>query len=213
MKDLGNKFMANFHWLIVAYTLYSCWVVFEEHTVRMDELNVSMEGLEAEVAASSKKVREIQEFIKKAEESKVRVEEVAKNIESAQKQLPADINDNQIITFFNEEIQTLNIKDPNITPGTEQTSTYFIAKEYAVKARGTFLQFLVFLESVGNATRIYNVKKLTLSNMDASQRGRFHLITADIIIEAFRYNPEFKLDRGVDTSPGTPAAPASTPEP
>ena len=212
MKDLGNKIMANLHWIIVAWTLYSCYVLFEKHTVRMDELNASFDGLEAEVAASSKKVREIQEFIKKAEESKVRVEEVAKNIESAQKQLPADINDNQIITFFNEEIQNLNIKDPNIVPGTEQTSTYFISKEYAVKARGTFLQFLVFLESVGNATRIYNVKKLTLSNMDPAQRGRFHLISGDITIEAFRYNPDFKLDRGIDTAPGAPAAPA-TPEP
>lgn len=211
MKDLGNKIMANIHWFIVAYTLYSCWVVFEAHTVRMTELNASIEGIETEVAASSKKVREIQEFIKKAEESKVRVEEVAKNIESAQKQLPADINDNQIITFFNEEIQNLNIKDPNIVPGTEQTSTYFIAKEYAVKARGTFLQFLVFLESVGNATRIYNVKKLTLSDIDPSQRGRFHLINGEITIEAFRYNPEFKLDRGVDTAPAEAAAP--TPQP
>ena len=200
MKDLVNKLIASLHYFIIAYGLYGVWLLYDAQTIRMEELNNQFPAVEAEIVTNQKKVKEIQEFVKKAEESKVRVEEVAKNIESAQKQLPAEINDNQILTFFNQEISSLNIKDPQIVPGRENTSTYFISKEYMVKAKGTFLQFLILLERIGNSTRIYNVKNLKLVNADTSQRGRFQLISAEGIVEAFRFNPDFKVDRGFEKS-------------
>ncbi len=201
MKDLSNKFIGNIHFLIILYGLYGAWVSYDEHTLRMDGLLGQFAGVEAEIVNNQKKVKEIQDFIKKAEESKVRVEEVAKNIESAQRQLPAEINDNQILTFFNQEISALNIKDPQIVPGAESESTYFISKQYVVKAKGTFLQFLIFFERIGNATRIYNVRSLKLVNADSSQKGRFQLISGESIIEAFRFNPNFKVERGFENAP------------
>ena len=200
MKDLANKIIGNIHFVILLYGLYGLWISFDEHSIRMEGLEGQFAPVEAEIVNNKKKVKEIQEFVKKAEESKIRVEEVAKNIESAQKQLPAEINDNQILTFFNQEISSLNIKDPQITPGTEATSTYFISKQYSNKAKGTFLQLLIFLERVGNSARIYNVKSLKLVNQDPSQRGRFQMINADAVIEAFRFNPEFRVDREFDAS-------------
>ena len=199
MKDLVNKLIANLQVFIVLWGLYGAWVMYDEHSLKMDDLNNQFPSIEADILANQKKVKEIQEFVKKTEESKVRVEEVAKNIESAQKQLPADINDNQILTVFNSEINALNIKDPQTIPGGETTGTYFISKEYKLKANGTFLQFMIFFERIGNATRIYNVKSLKLVNADSNNRGRFQLISCESIIEAFRYNPDFRVDRGFDS--------------
>lgn len=198
MKDLANNIISKLHFVILAWGLYGAWGLYDEHTLKMEDLNGQFPSVEAEIEQNKKKVKEIQDFVKKTEESKIRVEEVARNIESAQKQLPAEINDNQILTFFNQEINSLNIKDPNITPGQEATSTYFISKPYEVKAKGTFLQFLIFFERIGNATRIYNVKNLKLVNSDPAQRGRFQLISGEGTIEAFRFNPDFKVDRGFD---------------
>jgi Tfp pilus assembly protein PilO len=199
MKEIGNKLISNLHVFIVLWGLYGTWVLYDEHNLKMEELNTQFPSVEAEILSNQKKVKEIQEFVKKTEESKVRVEEVAKNIESAQKQLPADINDNQILTVFNTEINSLNIKDPQTTPGGETTSTYFISKEYKIKANGTFLQFMIFFERIGNATRIYNVKSLKLVSADSSHRGRFQLISCESSIEAFRYNPSFKVERGFES--------------
>lgn len=201
MKELVNKFISNVHFFIVAYGLYAAWIVYDEHMIRMEELKSQFPSVELEIANNNKKIKEVQEFVKKAEESKVRVEEVAKNIEMAQKQLPSEINDNVILQFFNQEMGTLNIKDPAIIPGKEVTSTYYISKDYTVKAKGTFLQFLIFFERIGTATRIYNVKSLKLINADINQRGRFNMITSDGVIEAFRFNPDFKVDRGFETPP------------
>lgn len=176
------------------------WVLYDEHSRQMEDLELQFPPIEAEIATNKKKVKEIQEFQKKTEESKVRVEEVAKNIEAAQRQLPAEINDNQILTFFNQEIQNLNIKDPNITPGGEVSSTYFISKDYSLKSKGTFLQMLIFFERIGNAARIYNVKNFRLTNTEATQRGRFQMISCESSIEAFRFNPDFKVDRGFENT-------------
>lgn len=196
MKDLVNKLITNAHILLFLYGIWGTYTMYEEHTMRLAEIVNSGAGLDEEIIATQKKVREIQEFSRKTEEYKVRVEEVAKNIESVQKQLPAETNDTSILSFFQSEINALNIKDANFTPGSEERSTYFISKDYTLKAKGTFLQFLIFFERIGNADRIYNVKSLRLTSNSENQKGRFQIIEGEGKIQAFRYNPEFKVDRG-----------------
>lgn len=196
MKELVEKLIVNAHFLILAYGLYGTYVMYDEHTIQLNTIVSSGSAIDAEIADAQKKVKEIQEFSKKSDEYKVRVEEVAKNIEAVQKQLPAETNDTQILTYLQAEINGLNIKDASFTPGKEDKSTYYISKEYAFSARGTYLQFLIFFERMGNADRIYNVKNLKLATRPDSSKGRFQIIDGSGVIEAFRFNPEFKVDRG-----------------
>lgn len=194
MKELVNKLIANFHFAIVLYGLWGAWGLYEQHTVQIEAVEARIPTIEAETESNKKKIKEILEFTKKTEESKIRVEQVAKNIEEAQRQLPSEISDSQIIFFINQEMASLNIKEPTIAPGSEVTGTYYITKDYNVKARGTFLQMLIFLEKVGNAARIFNIKNLKLVADDSGKKGRFQLVSGDISIEAFRMNPNFKVD-------------------
>ncbi len=198
MKELVNSFIGNVHIMILVYGIYGAYVQYDEHVVALEAITSQVSGIETEIANSQKKMKEIQEATKKTDEFKLRVEEVAKNIESVQKQLPADINDSQILSFFNKEMGLLNIKDPSINPGKEETNTYYISKEYLIKAKGTFLQFLIFLERVGGAARIYNIKELKLTAVDDVKKGKFQILTVEGVIEAFRFNPSFKVDRGFE---------------
>jgi Tfp pilus assembly protein PilO len=196
MKDLVSKLIAGLHWFILAYGLYGAWVAYDEHEVQLQDIISRGSDLDGQIVANEKRVKEIEEYVKKTDEYKTRVEQVAKNIESVQKQLPAETNDTQILSFFQKEINSLNIKDANFTPGKEEKSIYYISKEYSLKAKGTFLQFLIFLERIGTADRIYNIKDLKLSSPGESQRGRFQIISGEGTIQAFRFNPDFKVDRG-----------------
>jgi Tfp pilus assembly protein PilO len=205
VKDLANKLIVNLHWFVFAYAAYTGYGKYEEHQVQMTEMNTQVPTIEADIAETEKKVKEIQEFVTKTEEYKVRVEEVAKNIESVQKQLPAEINDNSILSFFTKEMEVLNIRDANIQPGSEVQSVYFITKDYSIKAKGTFLQFLIFFERIGNATRIYNVKSLKLVQSPETQKGRFQLVNIEAVVQAFRFNPDFKVDRGFEQIEGSTA--------
>lgn len=196
MKELVNKLIENLHILLLLYGLYGVWVVYDEHTLKMDELVARETSTQSEISTLEKKMKEIQDFTKKREEYKARVEEVAKNIETVQKQLPADINDSSILSYFQKEIAALNLKDTDFKPGMESTSTYFISKDYNLKAQGTFLQLLIFFERIANADRIYNIKSLKLINNNPKQRGRFQMISGEGTIQAFRFNPNFKVERG-----------------
>lgn len=207
MKELINSFISNIHVIILIYGLYGAYEKYDEYSVQKESIVSQFTGIDQEVANIQKKVREIQDATKKTDEFRARVEAVAKNIESVQKQLPAEINDGQILTFFSQEMNVLNIKDPNIVPGKEETSTYFISKEYALKAKGTFLQFLIFLERIGSADRIYNIKELKLVSSESSKKGRFQLLDAVGLVQAYRFNPSFKVVRGFSEGTAQAGAP------
>ncbi len=198
MKDQVNKLISNLHVFIILYALYTAWVLYDEHSIQVTSLEQEVPQIEQEIDSTQKKIKEIQEFLKKTDEYKARVESVAKNIEDVQKQLPQETNDSQILTFINQEISSLNIKDPSLTPGKEEPSTYFISKEYNFKMKGTFLQFLILLERIGNAERIYNIKSLKILASNEAKRGRFQVIDGEGILQAYRFNPDFKVDRGFD---------------
>lgn len=206
MKNLGEKIGQNLHFILLAWGIVSGYYMYEDHLLRIQGVEDQFPAINADIATAEIKIKEIKDFELKAEESKVRVKEVAKNIEAVQKQLPSDINDNQIITFLNQEMRTLNIKDPDIVPAVEVPGTFFISKAYNIKAKGTFLQFLVFFERIGSADRIYNVKKLKIVNGETNQRGRFQMINSETELDAYKFNPDFKIESGVE-SPLTKTTP------
>ncbi len=196
MKDLVNKLIANLHIFILLYGCWTAYGLWSEHDVRYTEIENEIPALTEEAVKLNSKVKEIDDFIKKAEEYKVRVEEVAKNIEAIQKQLPAETNDSQILSAFQSEMKVLNIKDTIMEPKGEEQSTYFISKDYLLKGNGTFLQFLIFLERIGSAARIYNVKSIKLSTSGTTRKGRFQIINGETTIQAYRFNPNFRVERG-----------------
>ena len=212
MKDLGNKLISNLHVFIILYALYGVYGLYEEHTVQLEALTQQLEPIDTETATLTRKLKEMDEFRKESEASKVRVEQVAKNIETVQRQLPAETNEGQILNFFNGEGKLLNVKDMFIAAGSESPSQLTIAKEFKLKAIGTYLQFAIFFERIGNADRIYNVKELKLISSKTAQKGRFPVITMESTVEAFRFNPSFKVDRGFDKIQAAPtAAPVAAP--
>jgi Tfp pilus assembly protein PilO len=198
MKDLVNKIISNVHFLLLLYGMHEVWIKYDEHSSQLEQLSSQFPQIEQEIISSHKKISEIKDFIQKTDEYKARVDGVAKNIEEVQKQLPAEINDTQILAYISDELKLLNIKDPNVTPGSEEPTTYFISKQYNLKATGTFLQFLILLERMSNATRIYNVKSLKLNAVIDGKKGRFQILNGEGVIQAFRYNPDFRVDRGFD---------------
>jgi Tfp pilus assembly protein PilO len=198
MKEMMNGFISNLHYIILLYGLYGVWTKYDEHSILLEEITTRSNSLDEEIRQSQKKVRDLKEFAKKKEEYKVRVNEVAKSIEAVQRQLPADTNDSQILDFLRGEMGSLKIQNSNITPGPESKSTYYISKEFSLKADGTFLQFLIFLERIGNADRIYNIKEIKFTAPAENSKGRFKIINVEGILEAFRFNPDFKVERGFE---------------
>jgi Tfp pilus assembly protein PilO len=196
MKEILNKIIASIHWIVVGLGLLNIYFLYEDHSLKIEE-DINQETLiESEIGEKKKSLEEIKDYVKKADEFKSRIEQVAKNIETTQRQLPQETNDDKIISFLKSEMGLLNIKEGSVISNQEQKSTYYISKDFSLKAEGTFLQFLVFFERLKEQDRIYSIKELKIVNSNDKQKGRFKMLSFQSVIQAFRYNPDFKVDRG-----------------
>ncbi len=196
MKEFLNKLIASIHWVVVGLGLWNIWFMYEDHSVQIEEVLSRETQIESEIGEKKKSLEEIKDYVRKADEFKARIEQVAKNIESTQRQLPQETNDDKIISFLKSEMGLLNIKEGSVISNQEQKSTYYISKDFSLKAEGTFLQFLVFFERLKEQDRIYSIKELKIINSNDKQKGRFKMLSFQGVIQAYRYNPDFKVDRG-----------------
>lgn len=196
MKEYLNKVIASVHWIVVGLGLWNIWFLYEDHSLQIEEVISRETQIESEIGEKKKSLEEIKDYVRKADEFKSRIEQVAKNIETTQRQLPQETNDDKIISFFKSEMGLLNIKEGSVVSNQEQKSTYYISKDFSLKAEGTFLQFLVFFERLKEQDRIYSIKELKIVNSNDKQKGRFKMLSFQSVIQAYRYNPDFKVDRG-----------------
>jgi Tfp pilus assembly protein PilO len=86
----------------------------------------------------------------------------------------------------------------SITPEVESDRGFYFARRYKIYAKATFLQFLIMFEKIAENKRILNVSDSSFKKSEQPQRSKFQVIEGEMTIEAYRYNPNFKEDRGID---------------
>ncbi len=84
------------------------------------------------------------------------------------------------------------------SPGKETNNGFYFNKEYSFAAKGTFLQSLIFFESLANAERILNVKTVKISHDEEQNRSRFQIVNLETTVESFRYNTSHVEKSGVE---------------
>ncbi len=198
MKSLVGKFLAQLHWIILVYAAWSIYTVWEEHQTNAANITAQMPELEQEIAKSRKRLADIENYRKNIEASRKNVEEVFKNIEKVQRQLPAEVSDIGVLDFLAREGRALNILRLEPTPLPEVPQGFYVAKPYELKGEGTFLQFLIFMERLAVAERLFNIPKFTLSTPEGPQKGRFKVINFTAVVETFKYNAGHKESSGLD---------------
>ena len=193
-----KKILNYIHFLLIGWALWSAWDQYEQHTLRLEELEGALPPIQANLAKSKRQLTSLKKYYKDVEAAKERIDTVAKQVEELQKQLPNEISDTQNLHFFSEMARTLNMRDVYLNPDREDIHGFYITKEYLLKASGTYLQFLVFLEKLEQEQKLYNIKTLQLTETGKNQKGRYQLINGEIRILAYRYNTGYKEDRGFD---------------
>jgi Tfp pilus assembly protein PilO len=199
VKTIGNSLLANLHYIIGLYAIYSIYLVWDQYEIRNTSLDSQIPEIQEEIAVFNKKLDAIDEYKANIENSKKRIEEVFKSIEFVQKQLPAEINDIEILDFLSKEAKSLNIPTIEPTPQLEVPNGFYIAKPYKLKGSGTYLQFLIFLERLSKADRLFNIQSISLKNDNQNQKGRFHVIEFEGLIDTFKYNSNHKESSGLES--------------
>ena len=193
-----DKILKNLHWFIIAYAGFELFTLYTDANERLINIEAQQEVSRAELVKNKKIKREISNYYKNIEEEKLKIERVASEIEKMQQLLPSEISDSENITLLRRMADDVNIKEMSIAPEAEMDRGFYLARRYRIKAKATFLQFLILFEKIAENKRILNVGESIFKKSEQPQRSKFQVIEGEVVIEAYRYNANFKEDRGID---------------
>lgn len=193
-----EKLLKNLHWLIIAYAAFELYTLYSEASEKLIDIESQQEVRRAELSKNKKIKREITNYYKNIEEEKIKIERVAREIEKMQQLLPSEISDSDNVNLLRKMAEDVNIKEISIAPEIELDRGFYLARRYRIKAKATFLQFLIMFEKIAENKRILNVGESSFKKSEQPQRSKFQVIDGELIIEAYRYNANFKEDRGID---------------
>lgn len=194
MKELLIK---NFHWLIIFYAANNIFMLYQEKNEQYQNVLTQTPVIQAKIQKEQRKLIQIEEFKKNLTETKKRVKEVVKQIEKVQKQLPTDVNDAQVQSLLGDIGSKLRVQNESSSPGQEDNNGFYFAKIYNYKARGTFIQSIIFFENLEKAERILNVKAFNIEAIEDEVRSRFQIVDFEITVESFRYNKNYRESDGI----------------
>jgi Tfp pilus assembly protein PilO len=197
MKSITERVLKNFHYIVLINTVVTLFQSYDEVNGKSKEYQGIIDSIEDKIDLQIKKNKRIKEFEKDLEASKMRIKEVSGQIELVQRQLPNTILDTEILDYFSKQANDLNLKDIYLSPLKEENKDFYFSKQYEFKSVGTFLQFMIFFEKISYNDRLLNIKSLLLSSKVGVHKGRFQLLQMNSVMEAFRYNPDYNKDLGL----------------
>lgn len=192
-----TSIVSKLHWIIILYTLYTVYGMYEEHQERLEMAKSRIPVVKGQIIKANKEKLQLKDYFRDIEKAKKRIEAVAAEVEKLQRKLPADILDAENLDLLSNEAKDLNIKNVSLSPQEEVDEGFYYSKKYNLKGTGTYLQFLILLERISMVERLLNISKISLKKSKDKQKGRFQLIDVDMIVESYRYNANFKEDRGI----------------
>lgn len=193
-----GKIVGKLHILIILYSAFQMFTYWDENQQRVESFEMQIPGLQGRITQSGRELQQLKTYNNDLEEARKRIELVAEEVERTQRQLPAQISDLENLNILRKTAEGLNIREVNVVPLEEELRSFYYVKKYQLKAHGTFLQFMIFFEKVAENERLLNINQLKLTRRDGGERGRFQVIDAEVTIEAYRYNPDYREDRGIN---------------
>ncbi|TDJ06607.1 MAG: hypothetical protein E2O68_04755 [Deltaproteobacteria bacterium] len=189
--------LKKLHLFLFIYAVFVIYQEYEKSQKEIQALNDRIPTLQRQIKKAEKEKQNLERYFKDIEEAKERIEKVAIGIDKLQKRLPPNISDTENLDLIRGLAESLNIKNILLSPGSEKVHGFYVSKDYKLKGSGTFLQYLILLEKIGEQEKILNIKTVNLVRSRTKQKGRFQLLDAEIILEAFRFNDKYKEARGI----------------
>ena len=193
-----EKILKNLHWFIIAYSMFNIYLGYTAKEEQLAQIQSNEEAQQVINRKNKKEQKEIASFYKNIDEEKIKIERVAQEIEKMQQVLPSEVSDIENIELVRRLSDDVNIKEIGITPGKETDHGFYIIRDYNIKAKATYLQFLILFEKISENKRILNIGEVKFKKSTEPQRGKFEAILGEFTIHAYRYNANFKEDRGIE---------------
>jgi Tfp pilus assembly protein PilO len=193
-----SKIIENIHILLILWIAYSVFLKNEVIDTNLIKQKSKQASLQSKIKKKEKQVKQVKNYYADIERAKENIQSVTKDVEKLQRKLPLKVSDAENMDILIKVAKNLNIKNIYVTPKNEKQSEFYFVKDYELKATGTYLQFVIFLEKIAKNERLFNIQVIALESENEAIRGQFKVINAKIIVQSFRYNPDFKVKSNID---------------
>ena len=179
----------------------------------------SITGEQGNIAGLERKIKEAQDFERQFEEKKRRYSELVKSLQNLKEALPRQFFLPDLLSDLLREAKALEIEITSIVPDSkEDQGELYNTLGFNIDAKGTFVQFFIFLDRMAHMSRLINVdnfsiakdgkNSVTLGGQEGSFAGTnltggrsvYTSITGKIRVLTYRY-------RGSPNQSATPTPP------
>lgn len=192
---------------------------FMQDTADLEAKEAGVQAEITQIATLEKKIEEAKEFERQFEEKKKRYADLVKSLQNLKEALPRQFFLPDLLSDILREAKQLELEVTTIRPDPKETQgELYNTLGIGLSARGTFLQYFIFIDRLAHMSRLINVESFSVG-LDARRPSMtlggeggefansgmaggavtFPGIMGNIRINAYRY-------RGGAAASGTPAA-------
>lgn len=136
---------------------------FMQDTAEIESREQGIQSEEQSIAGLERKIQEAKEFERQFEEKKKRYADLVKSLQSLKEALPRQFFLPDLLSDLLREAKQLEIEITVIRPDAkEEPKELYNSLGFTIEARGTFLQFFIFLDRMANMSRLINVENFSI---------------------------------------------------
>jgi Tfp pilus assembly protein PilO len=192
---------------LIALGGWESYNIFNEETDKTAQMESRVPPAEAKNQKLRARIENIKSNESKIAEYETRIAALQKQIDEFKTKMPPTEDKTAVLQELRNSASTINLKEVVFNPGLRKDQGLYFSNGIDMKGRGTFLQFLIFLEQAYSGKRLINVSRFKMTSSAKQSKGRFYFVDVETQVETFEYNPNY-----VPPAP-TPEAPATTAKP
>lgn len=137
---------------------------FMQDTSELDSKEAAYQVEVQQISTLERKIQEAKEFERQFEEKKKRYADLVKSLQSLKEALPRQFSLPDLLSDIQREAKQLEIEITVIRPdATEVQGELYSSLGFNLEARGTFVQFFIFLDRLAHMSRLINVETFNIT--------------------------------------------------
>jgi|GEM_PF-6105234 len=136
---------------------------FMQDTSEVEAKEAAIVNEEQQISSLERKIQEAKEFERQFEEKKKRYSDLVKSLQNLKEALPRQFFLPDLLSDLLREAKQLEIEITVIRPDLkEEQGELYNSLGFTIEARGTFLQFFIFLDRMAHMSRLINVENFSI---------------------------------------------------
>lgn len=190
MKDLLFKYI---HIFIFLYGAWDIFGIHDEFLVQQEQLQGQLDAQKAQLEKAQLRVKRIDDNQQKIAEYESALQKLESEFETLKIKMPPRSDQPKILQDLSTVARDLNIKTIVFNPLPSENRTDYVVNKVELSGKGTFLQFLLYLEQISKSERFFYIDQVLMTKSADQQKGRFVFVETKSVIQTFEHQDQVAI--------------------